>query len=114
MRILITGSRRDNDFNKVFRQLVQYKHDCVTLIHGGAPGIDEIADRIANMWDWDVEVYPADWDSFGNAAGPMRNQQMVDSGADICIAFPAPDSKGTWNCVNKARSAKIKTIVIGD
>jgi hypothetical protein len=59
-------------------------------------------------------VYKADWDTHGNAAGPKRNQQMVDDGLALkrlfgaelhCLAFPAPDSRGTHDCARRARAA---------
>ncbi len=36
-----------------------------------------------------------------------RNQRMVDAGADVCLAFPAPDSTGTWDCLRRAAKAGI-------
>ncbi len=41
----------------------------------------------------------------GKAGGPVRNQAMVDSGADLCLAFPDNKSIGTWDCVQRARAA---------
>jgi hypothetical protein len=56
------------------------------------------------------EPYPADW-SFGKSGGPVRNQKMVDAGADVCLAFPLPDSTGTVDCMERARIAGIPTLV---
>jgi hypothetical protein len=44
-------------------------------------------------------------------AGPRRNQWMVDEGLRLdaverrCLAFPAPDSRGTHDCARRARAA---------
>ena len=54
-----------------------------------------------------METHPADWSTHGRAAGPIRNQQMVDRGADICLAFPTSSSIGTWDCVRRAKAAGI-------
>ena len=33
--------------------------------------------------------YPVDWEKYGKAAGPIRNQQMIDKGKpDLVVAFP--------------------------
>jgi hypothetical protein len=32
---------------------------------------------------------------------------MVDLGADLCLAFPMPRSRGTWDCVRRAKKAGI-------
>lgn len=32
---------------------------------------------------------------------------MVDSGAEVCLAFPEDDSRGTWDCVRRAEKANI-------
>jgi hypothetical protein len=31
---------------------------------------------------------------------------------DLVVAFPGPQSKGTWDMVNKAKAAGVETIVI--
>jgi hypothetical protein len=58
-------------------------------------------------------VHYADWSSFGELAGPMRNQAMVDTGVDICLAFPLLGSRGTWDCVRRAQASGVPVIVYG-
>ena len=56
-----------------------------------------------------VRSYPADWTTYGKAAGPIRNKVMLDQGLDIVIAFH-PDieqSKGTRHMVSIARAKGI-------
>jgi hypothetical protein len=36
---------------------------------------------------------------------------MVSLGADLCLGFPGPGSKGTWDCLRKAVDAGIPTRV---
>jgi hypothetical protein len=120
-RILVTGSRNWTSVSRIADALDHAVDDfarmeklvCAPiLVHGGCKGADLIA---AEYWLGRlVEEYPADWDTFGKAAGPIRNQQMVDLGADICLAFPMPDSRGTWDCVRRAREAGIPVKVIED
>lgn len=113
MRILITGSRtytdKDNIRNAIISVLDQYDllPKYCTLVHGGASGADTLA---GNIWDslaGVVEVHQADWNNYGKKAGTLRNKEMVDKGADICLAFPDENSVGTWDCIKRASRAGI-------
>jgi len=42
-----------------------------TLLHGGCRGIDHLADSEARAIGYKVVRHDADWDKFGNAAGPF-------------------------------------------
>lgn len=117
MRILITGSRHEHDpkivwdaINEEFTGL----YSEAVIVHGACPhgGVDESAARWAHYVCATEEPHPADWERFGKAAGPKRNQAMVDLGADICLAFPGPSSRGTWDCVKRARRAGIPTRIV--
>ena len=56
-----------------------------------------------------VEVCKADWQGLGRAAGPIRNQQMLDEGQpDLVIAFPG--GIGTANMTALAAKASVKVI----
>jgi len=51
------------------------------------------------------ETYPADWDKHGKAAGPIRNQEMLDQHPDFVLAFPG--GNGTADMVARARRAGV-------
>ena len=38
--------------------------------------------------------------------------EMAQAGADLCLAFPLGESRGTWNCVNECKKAGIPVKVI--
>lgn len=115
LRILVTGSRHWTDRDTIRRALVDTidnwtaRGGCgyVTVIHGGAPGADRIAGEIARELRCAVEVHPADWDRHGRRAGPIRNAEMVQAGADVCLAFPLGQSRGTRGCIRLAELAGI-------
>ena len=114
MRVLITGSRHWNDEATMlarFRELDGTMEE-VTIVHGNAAGADHMAGVLAMVLMFKVEVYPADWQHHGKAAGPLRNQVMVDAGAALGLAFPWPESKGTWDCVRRAADAGIPVEII--
>lgn len=111
MRILITGSRYRPAID-VYKVLDRYKGSVDEIVVGDATGADEAARTWAASNDVKLSVYKADWNTYGRGAGPRRNQEMVDSGADLCLAFPMSGSRGTWDCVNRAKKAGIVVTVI--
>jgi YspA, cpYpsA-related SLOG family len=115
MRILITGGRSWSDRETIMHALLEASRGVhwseVTVVHGGAKGADTIASELATGFGMKVEAHLADWQAYHKAAGPLRNQKMVDLGADVCLAFLQPNSKGTANCIEKAKKAGIKTII---
>lgn len=118
MRILITGSRNWTDRqaleDAIFEAIAEHYAEQgavnskdITIVHGAAPGADELAAGIADDWGFNHEPHPADWKKHFKAAGPLRNQEMVDLGADVCLAFPDEDSRGTLDCMARATVAGI-------
>lgn len=116
-RLLVTGSRHFNDGFSARDALRTAWMDLsakefgeeVVLVHGGAPGADTLAH---NIWTQHggphIEVHPADWEQYGKAAGPIRNQEMVALGADLCLAFfDEHPNRGTHHCVSLAEAAGI-------
>ena len=108
MRVLVTGSR-DWPFPEViyraFAECCAFERD-VTLISGACPtGADAIAEELAERRGWNIERHPADWQKHGRAAGPIRNQQMVDSKPDLVLAFILNNSRGASGTVKMAQKA---------
>jgi len=118
LRILVTGSRAWTDRAAVadaLRWAITNHHprptrQQVTVVHGAARGADTLAGQVAAGWGVHVEAHPADWDRHGKAAGPLRNVHMVGLGADICLAFPIGESRGTRHCMGLAQAAGIRVI----
>lgn len=90
----------------------------LVFVHGACPtGADAIVDRYVEHYTkyygfpWTVERYPADWDTHGRAAGPIRNRQMVELGADVCLAFIKNNSRGASGTARMAEEAGIRTVI---
>ncbi len=114
MRVLICGQR--NFKNEAFLfQVMDYIVRCDGLqvdlvIEGGAPGADRIGRAWAISRGYDFLTFEADWDKYGDSAGPIRNREMLNDGKpDMVVAFYTnPDkSKGTKDMVKIARKAGI-------
>jgi hypothetical protein len=121
VRILITGSRKFTNRALIEDALLdatyRVQDECVTIVHGACPtGADAIADELAEAYEWEREPHEPDWDSNGRAAGPIRNNHMVNLGADLCLAFfkTGARNKGTEHCARAARSAGIPVIEYWD
>lgn len=115
MRVIVTGSRAWPDPVRVAHELNQLylQHGPYTLIHGAcATGADAAAHHWYEITGADLGVieikYPAAWEAYGKRAGPMRNEKMVkEAGADLVLAFPLFDSRGTKHTIELAEAAGI-------
>lgn len=112
--ILITGSRDWTDKERMadFIELHLCTHYVlcpVVIRHGGARGADQLAGELARE-NGDIEdphpVSDEEWRK-SRGAGHARNARMVAMGADVCIGFPMPGAKGTWDCLKRAVDAGI-------
>jgi hypothetical protein len=85
------------------------------VISGAARGVDSFAARSAGRQGVVLMEFPAKWDEHGKAAGPIRNQQMLDEGKpDVVFAFHdnLAASKGTADMVRRARKAGLPVYVV--
>jgi len=141
MRILVTGTRDwPSDFRsraRVYTELEKAAGDTprrdVTVVHGGARGVDTYAHQAAVVLGYATEPHPAPWNApcrdgcrhqprqhrsgqaYCPAAGNYRNQDMVDAGADVCLAFYVAGLAcvGTSDCDQRAVKAGIPVTRIG-
>ena len=109
MRVLICGDRNWSSMDSIVHQLSRVKK--VTLvIAGGAKGADTMGWLAAGRLGLKSKIFSANWEKYGKAAGPIRNQQMLDEGKpDLVLAFH-PDltkSKGTADMVRRAKKANV-------
>ena len=108
-RVLVCGGRDFTEWVKVWFQLKDLPRDTV-IVHGGARGADSLAEKEASGLGLTTEVYEADWENDGRAAGPIRNQRMLDTGIDLVIAFAG--GNGTADMVRRARKAGVEVIEV--
>lgn len=111
MRIIVCGGRDYADVEAVCLALRPYKLVKATVVVGDARGADKLAAMVAMDFGMPVEVHEADWKGLGRSAGPHRNQEMVDAGADLLLAFPG--GRGTADCVRRAQAAGIPMLAYG-
>lgn len=108
--LVVTGTRRGRPDveDRLDAWVAQHGYPSRIVI-GDAAGVDFQARRwaIERGVTWSVHV--ADWKGRGRLAGPERNQRMVDAagpGAHL-LALPDWQSVGTYDCIARARKAKL-------
>jgi hypothetical protein len=109
--IIISGSRDWTDaaiINLVMAALVSEFGTDIHIVHGAARGADKHAAWYAykhGVPTENIHGYPADWNKYKLAAGPIRNREMLDKhpDADLLVAFPLLTSKGTCDMIDEAR-----------
>ncbi len=114
MKVLICGSRSWSDEETMRTFFLIMSKDTV-ILHGGCRGADLMADDIAKKFGFEYYEYSANWERYGLAAGPIRNQLMLDEGKpNIVVAFHnnISESKGTKDMIRRARMAGVLCILI--
>lgn len=118
MKVLVCGSRDWFDRGPIERELRKLPPGTI-VVHGAARGVDTIAGDVAYDLGFTVRSYPADWNRWPKAAGPIRNSEMItmehrlDEPIDKGLAFSKDieTSRGTRDMVNKLRAMHIPTEV---
>lgn len=118
--VMVTGGRdwmtREPIQDALFREFHPGEQNI--LLVGDCPtGADALATDVAESeLGFRVYRHHAAWKQHGKAAGPMRNQRMVDQKPRICLAFPTrprgTKGSGTWDAVARAEKAGIPVRVI--
>ena len=114
MKLLVCGGRDYWDWPTVQRALdaVHAKRPVTLVITGGARGADALAETWAAVRGIECtkdryRIPAIDWKRLGPAAGPIRNQRMLDEQQpDGAVAFPGGAS--TADMVRRARAAGLK------
>jgi hypothetical protein len=113
--VVITGGRDFRDKNFVWQQMDHYASelDITAVVNGRAKtGVDQFVHEWCKDRGIPERPYPADWDTHGEAAGLIRNQEMIDSEPEIerCLVFDG--GRGTTDMARRCRKAGIERVII--
>lgn len=117
MHVCIAGSRDFTDYQKLVNDCAGILNgkglepEDVTVISGGARGVDQMGEAFANQNECGLKRFPAQWDTFGKSAGYRRNVVMADV-SDLVIIFWDGVSRGTKHMIDICEARGIETIVI--
>jgi hypothetical protein len=118
MRVLVAGTRTItptfDELETAIALLPEWltEFEPITVINGGAKGVDITSTAFAMDAGFQYVIYPADWKTHGRAAGPIRNKQMVDSGIDAAVIFWDQKSRGTGHMLRLLEEAQIPRVVV--
>lgn len=116
-RFIVSGSRdwtnRVRIGMELFNLLRLFGSKHLTIVVGDYRGVDRIVTEICDAVGITCEVHHADWKLHGRAAGPLRNREMIESGAGMVLAFKDDFDftlargigGGTEDCARQARKA---------
>lgn len=108
MKVIVCGGR---DFTNewLLNEWLDATHSetpITTLVQGGAMGADSLARQWARSRGVLVITVEADWTKHGKAAGPIRNQRMLDEHKpELVIAFNG--GRGTADMMRRANAAGV-------
>lgn len=98
-KVIIAGSRSFNDYEKLksFCNYVLSNKEDIEIVGRSEKGVD----RLGELYDFCLTLFPADWGKYGKSAGMIRNKKMADY-ADALIVFWDGVSKGAENMIKVA------------
>ena len=114
INVAIVGSRDYHNgavvFNYVDDKLKKYAGHKITIVSGGAQGVDRIAEDYAAIRGYDLHVIKPNYEgtmpgSPQARARPLQRNSDIVAMAHIIIAFPTETSRGTFDTISKARRA---------
>lgn len=111
-RLLVAGCRDYTNYELVENFISEsIVSEDVTIVSGGAKGVDSLAKQYALSNNIPYEEYAADWNKYGKSAGPIRNLQMAEI-CDDAIIFWDRKSRGTKDMIEKLKQLGKYYIVV--
>ncbi len=111
MKLLVCGGRDFCQAPNLYIKLHEINRESPisAIIHGAARGADKMAGHWAERNGIHEIACPADWAAHGRAAGPIRNQMMVDEHQpDMVLACHG--GRGTLDMVRRAERAGVPVV----
>lgn len=114
--ILVCGDRNWTNKQVIYNTLKELEtlYSDITIVHGDCYGADKLAGDAGVKLAYKIKAFPADWDKYGKAAGPIRNSQMLKENIEFVIAFHDNilDSRGTKDMISKSLKAGIPVMLV--
>ncbi|MDE7153339.1 MAG: DNA-processing protein DprA [Muribaculaceae bacterium] len=113
MKLAIVGTRNPGVTYQEWEKLLLDKinpDDVQVIISGGARGIDTYAKIFAEKHGIPCHEFLPEYAVYGKFAPLRRNIQIVND-ADIVIAFPSENSRGTRHAIREAEKIRKRVLV---
>lgn len=102
MKTIIAGGRDYHNYDTLLEAIEESQFKISTVVSGGATGVDALGERYSEEMNLPLQIYRADWETHGRAAGPIRNRKMAEN-AEALIAVWDGQSRGTKNMIETAQ-----------
>lgn len=113
-KLIIAGTRQFDDWPLLATICNEMREvmGITTVLSGANPGLrskdgnvlcrgaDALGEHWATVHGIPVKRFPADWNKYGLAAGPIRNGDMAREG-DALLVFWDGESRGTYNMLRE-------------
>jgi len=109
MKTIIAGSRSILGYDVVKGFIDSLDLEITEVVSGTAKGVDTLGEQYAKEYNIPIKRFPADWNKYGNAAGPIRNEQMIDyvgEEGQVIIIWDGI-SRGTLSTIRLAKAKNI-------
>lgn len=109
--VAVCGGRDYDNESEVIRVLsaIHEQQPIGVIVHGDCTGADALAKKWADGHGVKQIPVPADWDTHGKAAGPIRNAEIIERHQpNLLVAFEG--GRGTSDMMDRARAARITII----
>ena len=124
VKVIIAGSRNFYNYDTVEETVISYfmshgfPKENIEIISGGARGADSLGEQLAKSYELKLTIFSAQWDTYGKAAGMIRNKEMADyaikdSNKAILFAFWDGQSRGTKGMIDIAKRCSMEVIING-
>jgi len=112
MKLAVVGSRSFSD-KTMLTNILDQQQNISCIISGGARGVDTLAEQWARSKNVETKIFLPDWLSYGRAAGPIRNRNIIEA-CDECVAFWDGESPGTRSSIELCNKLgkPIKIVII--
>jgi hypothetical protein len=111
VKTIIAGSRSIDDYALVSQAIKEAGFPITEVVSGGARGVDALGEQYGRENNIPIKVFPADWETYGKAAGSIRNKVMSEYG-EALIAIWDGISSGTADMIRQAEQKNLQVCVI--
>ena len=113
MKVIIAGGQEYNpsDYEEKLVKLILDDLGATEVVSGGARGVDKWGECLGEQLGLAVSVFKAEWNKYGNPAGPIRNMQMAKY-SDACILLTG--NRGTKDMYSCAKKLNLKIADLRD
>lgn len=110
MKTIIAGTRTfesDEYYVLLEKAIKESGFQIDHILCGCGRGMDMLGESWAISHNIPVDLHPAEWKTYGNSAGPIRNKEMAKN-ADALILVWDGKSKGSANMLKQAKEHGLK------